>query len=153
MTPAASHRFRLAWTLFRRHWRAFVVVELAILGAWVALEVMVITAHRAGLPIEIGVPLWGVLHLGFFWFACSLLAGLHAMALCAVDGGVPAWRDGFARFNRGHAYFLASMLYWLAVVVGLVLLVVPGLVFAVRWNLFRWVIVESQASPVAALRE
>jgi hypothetical protein len=152
MTPATPHRYRIAWGLFRRHWRAFVVVELAILAAWVALEAMVIAAHRAGLPVAIGIPLWGVLHLVFLWFACSLLAGLHAMALCAVDGGAPGWRMGFARFDRGHVYFLASTLYWASVAVGLVLLVVPGLVFAVRWNLFRWVIVETRSTPVAALR-
>jgi hypothetical protein len=147
------HRLRIAWDLFKRHWRAFVVVELAILGAWVLLEVLVVTAHRAGLPLAIGLPLWGVLHLVFLWFACSLLCGLHAMALCAVDGGTPGWRLGFARFDRGHVHFAAALLYWLAVVVGLVLLVFPGVACAVRWNLFRWVIAETPATPVAALRQ
>jgi uncharacterized membrane protein len=153
MAPTSRQRFSLAWTLLRRHWRPFVVVELGLVGAWVLLEVAVISLFRLEVPDAVAFPIWGVLHVGFLWGACVLLAGLHAMALLVVDGGTPTWRMAFARVDRGTAYLLASSVYWAAVIVGLCLLVLPGLFVAMRWGLFRWIIAERATPALASLRQ
>ncbi len=50
-------------------------------------------------------------------------------------------------------YFLASILYGLAVLVGLVLLIVPGIILAIRMGLYTYLIVDKEIGPIDALKE
>lgn len=49
-------------------------------------------------------------------------------------------------------YLLAAVLYVLVVAAGLVMLVVPGLLFAVRYGFFGFLMVDKQMEPIAALK-
>ena len=50
-------------------------------------------------------------------------------------------------------YFLASLLYLLAVLVGLILLIVPGIILMVRMSFYVYLIVDKQMGPVEAIKE
>jgi len=81
------------------------------------------------------------------------MAGIYSMALQAVDGGVPTFATTFGRLDHGKTYFLASRVYWAAVVGGLCLAVVPGAIAAVRWSLFRFVLAGDAHSVLPSLHE
>jgi len=49
-------------------------------------------------------------------------------------------------------YLLASILYGLLVVVGLILLIVPGIYFAIKFGFFGYFIVDKKASSLDALK-
>lgn len=153
MTDAGANHLDIAWALFRRHWRVFALAELAVVAAWLLLEIVVVAVHRLPLPAAVGTAAWVVLHLGFLWLFCALMTGIHAMALQAVDGGVPLARTVFSRLDGGLHYLAASLLYWPAVLVGLCLAIVPGVVVATRWGLFRWVLADAPGTAVASLQE
>jgi uncharacterized membrane protein len=150
---APPNHLRAAWRLFKRHWLAFVLAQLAVVSAWIALEVAVVTAHGSGIPPVVYWPVWLCLHLAFFWLFCGLMAGIYSMALQAVDGDVPTFLATFGRLDRGRAYFLTSLVYWAAVVGGLCLVVVPGVIAAVRWSLFRFVLAANANSVLPSLHE
>jgi uncharacterized membrane protein len=153
VTTAIRSHHRVAWRLFRSHWVAFLLAELTIVTAWVALEVVVIAVHRSPIPTVVGHVTWLALHFGFLWFFCALMTGIHAMALQAVAGRVPAFGTALSLFDRGQSYLLASLLYWAAVVAGLCLVIVPGFVVASRWALFRFVLADKTQSALASLHE
>src|SRR5258706_7264525 len=100
----ASSHLEIAWRLFKRHWISFILAELAIVAAWLALELAVVAVNRASIPTTAGLVVWMALHLGFLWLFCALMASIHAMALRAVDGGVPVFRAGFGDFEHGRSY-------------------------------------------------
>ena len=50
-------------------------------------------------------------------------------------------------------YFLGSILYFLSVLVGLCLLIVPGIILAVRMSFWAYLIVDKQLGPLEALKE
>jgi hypothetical protein len=108
MTSAAKSHLRTAWALFERHWFAFLQAQLAVVSAWVVLEIAVVTVHEAGLPSVAYWLLWLCLHLAFLWVFCGLMAGIHSMALQAVDGGAPTFATAVSRLDRGTTYFLSS---------------------------------------------
>jgi uncharacterized membrane protein len=119
----------------------------------VALELAVIAVHQSPIPPAVGTVAWLALHIGFLWFFCALMAGIHTMALQAVAGDVLAFGTALSRFDRGQSYLMASLLYWAAVLTGLGLAIVPGIVVAVRWALFRFVLADETHSVLASLHE
>jgi len=50
-------------------------------------------------------------------------------------------------------YFLASLLYFLAIAVGLILLIVPGIILMLRMSFYTYLIVDKQLGPVESLKE
>ena len=153
MASAAKSHLQTAWELFKRYWAVFLLAELAALVAWVALEIAVVTARRSGIPAVAYWPLWLCLHLAFFWIFCGLMVGIHRMALLAVDGGAPTFATVLSHLDRGTIYLFTSLLYWAAVIGGLGLAVIPGVVAAVKWAPFRFVLAESPQSAVSTLHE
>src|SRR4030067_690356 len=74
--------------------------------------------------------------------------GAIRISLRLHDGGSASVRDLFAvdgpLFWR---YFLASVLYSLIVAVGFILLIVPGVIFSVRYVFYGYAVVERNARP------
>ena len=153
MMNARKNHLRVAWYLFKRHWVAFLLAELTVVSSWVALEVLVIAVHWSGIPTVMGWVVWLCLHLAFLWIFCGLMAGIHSMALQSVDGGVPTFTTALSHLGRGRSYLMASLLYWAAVLVGLCLAVVPGIIVAVRWALFRFVLAGDSHRALSSLHE
>jgi uncharacterized membrane protein len=147
MTEPAAPPFRTGWRAFRSHPGVYVAAMLILFASWVALELAVVALHRFGI-----VP-WIVLHLAFLWFASGLMLGLHGIALQAVDGKEPALRELTALLPRASAFLLGLCIYGLAVVVGLALLVVPGIYLAGRYALFGQALAARPLSALGALRE
>lgn len=56
-------------------------------------------------------------------------------------------------FRKFAYYFLAFLLAGIAVFGGLILLIVPGVIIAVRASLIRYIAVERELKPVEAFRE
>ena len=120
---------------------------LPLFLSWVVLEIAVVFLHRLGLAV------WLVLHFAWLFLFAGMMVGLHVMALKSVDGEIPRVGDLFASLERGPAYLLALGVYCLAVTVGLMLLLIPGIYLAIRYCLFAQVITDTSASALAALRK
>lgn len=84
----------------------------------------------------------------------SLVVSIGAIriSLRLHDGGSASVRDLFAADGSlVWQYFLASLLYGVVVAVGLVLLIIPGIIFGVRYVFYGYAVVEGNARPLEAL--
>jgi uncharacterized membrane protein len=147
MTDSVISHFGIGWRAFKSYPRVFVLSMLILFASWVVLEVAVISLYR------FGVVVWLVLHVAFFVFFAGLMVGLYRIALLTVDGQVPRLADLTALLGRGPTFLLAFCIYLVAVLVGLALLVVPGVIIAVRYAFFGQVIATTSTSALQALRE
>jgi uncharacterized membrane protein len=147
MTDSATLHFQNAWKMFRSDPRVFLISMLILFGSWAALEVAVVALQRFGIVV------WLILHLGFFVFFSGLMLGLHRIALETVSGKVPKLANLTALLGRGPTFLFAFCIYSAAVVVGLVLLVVPGIYVAVKYALFGQVLATTSTSALEALRD
>jgi hypothetical protein len=147
MTESVISHFGIGWKAFRAHPRVFVISMLILFASWVALEVSVVALQRLGLVV------WLILHLAFFVFFSGLMAGLHRLALETVDGGTPKLANLTALLGRGPTFLLAFCIYFVAVVGGLALLVVPGIIIAVRYAFFGQIVATRSTSALEALRD
>ena len=72
---------------------------------------------------------------------------LTAVTLKLVDGHSPHYKDLLTPFKTYKVtlhYFLASILYMLIVLVGLILLILPGVYLLVRLQFFTYLLVEHE---------
>ena len=144
---------RTAWNLFTVHWFVFIATELAMLGAWLVLEIAVVSVQKLNVTASIGWAIWLALHLIFLRIFAGLTLGLHSMALQIVDRGTPTMSSIFTHRPAGSSYLLAFSVYWVGVIVGLCIFILPGILLAVRWCFFRQILASQPSSGRTALHK
>src|SRR5678815_4635624 len=113
--------FGIGWRTYKAHAGVFIISMLTLLAAWIVLEIAVITLQNLGLVV------WLILHLAFFFFFAGLMVGFHRLTLRAVEGKAPELSTLTGSLNRGPTFLLAATIYFMAVVCGFVVLIVPGI--------------------------
>jgi hypothetical protein len=101
-----------------------------MLGAWIVLEVVVVTTQR------LGILAWALAHIAFLLCFAGMEVGLLRISLALQDGRNPRVADAFKHFNLGPGFLACQLLYVAIVLAGLVLLVAPGVFLTARFALF-----------------
>ena len=141
------HAFDFAWLAFKERFGLFAAVLLTIFTAWVVLEIVVIAGQR------FGIVLWVVTHLAFLIFLAGVELGLLQICRAFSEGKVPAFADTFAHLRSGPKFLVAQILYLLMVVIGLLLLVVPGVYLGVRYALFAFCFADGQTNLLRCFQQ
>lgn len=82
-----------------------------------------------------------------------LALGFTKIMLLLVEDRQVEIVDMVNNFNIFLSYFVASFLYGLAVALGLLLLIVPGIYIAIRLQFYHYYIIEDQDHSFAALKK
>jgi uncharacterized membrane protein len=136
--PSAFEAYGSAWTELKRRF-----LELLLVGVVWLLVTMPSGWFRES---AVGI-VYQVLVLGPLGFG-----GMYAF-LRAARGEIPEVSDLFLPFRRDYAQaVLASILMSALIGLGFVLLVVPGIVAAVRLAWVPYVVVDERTEAVAAIR-
>jgi hypothetical protein len=77
--------------------------------------------------------------------------GLMKIALRFADNPKGAWRDLLVNYRLFFRYVIASFLYALLVTCGLILFIVPGIYWAIKYSFFPYLIIEKDLGPLKAL--
>jgi len=139
--------FSFAWPIVKKRFGLFTAVLLAIFGAWVALEVIVIAGQR------LGILLCALAHLAFLIFIAGIEVGFLQICLTLYDGGEPTFADTFTHLALGPKFLACQVLYLLMVVIGLLLLVVPGVYFGVRYALFGFCMASGETNLMRSFQQ
>jgi hypothetical protein len=141
------HAFGFAWPAFRKHFGLFTALLLTIFGAWVVLEIVVIAGQR------FGILLWAIMHLAFLIFFAGVELGLLQICRALSEGKAPAFAETFAYLPLGPKFLAAQILYLLMVVIGLLLLVVPGVYLGVRYALFGFCFASGETNLLRCFQQ
>lgn len=92
--------------------------------------------------------------LAFIHFFLSLITGMGmvTIALKAARGEEYQFSDFFSKINKIVPYFVAQVLFYLVVGFGFVLLIIPGIWFALKYCLYPFVVIDSYEGGVNALK-
>ena len=137
------------WWAFRANLPIFVLFGVAMLAVWFLEQVGVSIANASGPAKPAFLALVTVAsRVAQIW----LQLGLFRTALKLADGQLTG-TDAFLRSSEDFlSFLLASVLYGLLVSVGMLLLVVPGVIWAVRYGASGFVVADEHVDPVAALK-
>ncbi|MDP3735163.1 MAG: hypothetical protein Q8R39_01915 [bacterium] len=78
--------------------------------------------------------------------------GLTKIHLRFARGEIAEWRDLFSCGHLLLPYLGAAILYGLVVVFGLILLIVPGVIWSVKYGLYFYVLLDEHAPPFVSLQ-
>lgn len=79
--------------------------------------------------------------------------GIIIVSLKLVDGKKPQISDVYSHYGLLLNYFLGSLLYGAVVILGFILLIVPGIIWGIKYQYTTYLIVDRGMSPMDAFRE
>ena len=140
------------WTLYTRFFVRFFVIALivfAIVNVLYALFLTAVSDGSAGGAAVTGLVAAAVTIVGSMWLTGALVHAVVDARDGTLETGVA---DAFARARPFiTTLLLASLLAGLGILGGLLLLIVPGIILAVRWSLVAPVVVLEPRGVRASL--
>lgn len=91
--------------------------------------------------------------LAFIVFAIILRMGYTKIFLRIYDGETPKFVDIFKEYPAFWRYLGVSILTPLAVMGGLILLIVPGIIWAVRFSFAPIIVIDTDSGPIVSMKE
>ncbi len=135
------------WGLFKQNWKFLVGM---ILFVWVA---SVIPSAAAGVLSEGDWwPLALVLGIGGWILQMILTMGTTKVAIKLADGGKGEFKDLWRSWRLVLKYVLTSWLTGLIVVGGMLLLIIPGIIWAVRLQYALYFVIDEGLGPIGAIK-
>lgn len=149
----ASHKFSVGdavsfgWKTFTKNWQflllTFIVVLLVgMIPNWLH------DWSRENLPA-----------ISFLFSIASWLIqmvtsiGVIVISLKLVDGKKPELADVYKHYNLLLNYFLGSLLYGLVTVAGFILLIVPGIIWGIKYQYTTYLIIDKKMGPMEAFKK
>ena len=85
----------------------------------------------------------------------SLIVGLGFLriVLDVHDGREVKTGQLFSEYRLFFKYFVGAILYSLIILVGLLLFIIPGIIWAIKFQFFTYALVDKKLGPIAALKE
>lgn len=142
-TVSIKESFRFGWNTFKRD-------PWVLVGATAVIGVVSMIINTLDDSMDSGI-LIGVVGALLTWW---LFLGFTRMVLMAHDGGKPRFDMVFKEsWNVLWRYALAMIVSIVIVVIGLVLLIVPGIIAQIMLSLAIFLILEKHMMPIEALKE
>lgn len=142
-TVSIKESFRFGWNTFKRD-------PWMLVGATAVIGVVSVIVNKLNDPMDPNV-LISIVGTVLTWW---LFLGLTRMALMAHDGGKPRFDMVFKEsWNVLWRYALATIISIIITIVGLILLIVPGIIAQVMLSLMIFLILEKRMMPIEALKE
>jgi uncharacterized membrane protein len=134
-------------------WRTVRDYPLFLVGTiLVAIGVPWLIEWGGGVALDEGAPQFAIQVISIA-VSATLTLGLAKIYLRFRDGDRPVFENLFDGLAHFHKYLGASIIVFFAVVMGLILLVVPGIVFLIRLWFLGFVIVDTKAGPLEAVQQ
>ncbi len=70
-----------------------------------------------------------------------------------MDGKKPDPADLYKNYNLFFRFFFTSLLYGIIVILGFILLIVPGIYLAVKYQFTPYIVVDKKIAYLAAMKE
>ena len=106
--------------------------------------------YKIPLPQVVGIVLSLLIYLFFY---CLFQIGRVKIALNIYDKKKVSYKTLFSSYHLIWNYLIATSLYLLMVVTGLVFLVIPGLFLLIVYGFYNCFIVDEKSAPIESLKK
>lgn len=145
LTFSIKEMFGRGWELTKQH-LGLVVGVLAFSFLVNMFSSAILGATQDSMPLSILANLIVLLVGGLLYL------GVLSIAFKLYDGKPALFTDIFSQPDKVLRYIVASILYGLTVFLGLLLLIVPGLIWAIKFQFFNYFLVDRNLGAVEALQ-
>ncbi len=149
LRPGVGSAYRQGWSQL---WKYFLELFLIVIIGWVIGAPASLGGWSGGVTQAVGI-------IGFLGFAYTILIagpvdyGISFVFLKAARDERMEIKDMFAAYSNYWNAVLANLLVAAIVIVGLMLLIVPGIFFACKLAFTPYLVVDRKMEVIEALRE
>ena len=143
-----SEAFRFGWKITKENFWFFFLLLIVINFGYYFLEIV-----RATLKEERLLILAAIIFIITLILAIILQMGFIKICLKFYDQEKPRFFDLFSQYPLFFKMFLGLILYKLIVIFVMILLIIPGIVFAIKFYFFDYLIVDKGLGPIEALKK
>jgi len=141
-----SEAVRFGWNTMKSNLGFFI----GLLIVWGLLYT--VPFYIAWRVIEANVPLGIILLIADFALTIVISMGLVKISLRFCDKEKGRFSDLFSQYRLFFKYLLASILYGLIVVGGTLLLIVPGIIWGIKFFFYDYFVIDKGVGPIEALK-
>lgn len=141
--------------LYRYSWKQFKKYASFIIGIMVTYYILAVVPRiyfMLTAPEEPGMQ-WQLISLLLTFIQLYLGLGFTKIMLLLLDDNFARVSDLLSSFRMFLSYFVGSFLYGFGVIIGLFLLVIPGIYVAIRFQFYPYYIIEHGDTGIAALQK
>jgi len=138
---------RTGWSSFKEHWPFMVAMMLT----YVALDVVstfVFTAIAGDNTLVLNL-----LNIIYIVVVMVFTIGVVKEGLLILAGKKPTYANLFKHWNLFINYFIVNILYLALSLGGLLLLIFPGVIWALKFSLAPILVIDKKMKPIEALKE
>lgn len=147
---------RFGWETMKANFWFFAGLLIALILIQIVNNIFVKPVKK----IEDITLIWIILALIFWFLGLIIQMGMLKIVLKFCDGQKRAFSDLLVFFPHNSQnltlflnYLAGSILYVLIIIAGLILLIVPGLIWAIKFSFFGYLIVDKKLGPIEALKK
>ncbi len=124
------------------------------LGLWVIGFLLYFIPHIIAVwSMQVNTFLGVVLHIVDYLITIIVGLGLIKIGLSIYDKGKSSYGELLSQYNLIIPLFIAAILYTIAVGIGTLLFIIPGIVLGIKFFFFDYLIVDQKMGPLEALKE
>lgn len=132
---------------FIKNWKFLVIVFAIVYVAGLLPSLMVKWSSTNY------TPLIALLSILLFVFQLILGIGVIVISLKIIDHKKPELSDLVYHYSVLLPYFLGALLYVAVIVVGIVLLIVPGIIWGIKYQYTTYLIIDKKMTPLEAFKK
>ena len=141
-----SEAIRFGWNMMKSNF-GFFIGFLVVVGMIYFIPDFIVELLKEDAPI-----LAFIITIASWVLAIVIQMGLIRIGLRFCDNGKSEFTDLFSCFPLFFKYLLGSILYELITLGGMILLIIPGVIWAIKFQFFSYFIVDKGLGPIEALK-
>jgi uncharacterized membrane protein len=142
-----GNAIRESWKIFKEDWISIYVVFLL---PWVLTAVY--TFAQSSLNIEMGTGAYWVLYSAYIIFSFLISMGVTNAFLSITRGKKITMETFTAMLPRTFNYLASQFLMVLIIMGGFLLLIVPGVMFSLKYMFTPYLVIDKNMGPIEALK-
>lgn len=135
------------WRNFWTHWKLLVGATIFVAGFPLISTIIVDLANTQYAPFAF------VLNLILWALQLILALGTIKVYLSVVDSQPTNFAQLFSPYRLVFKYLIATFISGLAILIGLTLLIIPGIIVAIKLQFWQWAMVDKNLGVRDSLRE
>jgi len=146
-TFSITEAIKYGWSMFKQHYTLLAGLVLTVFAVGMGLDFISRGLSETSSLASFVLSLIGT--------AISIFVGIGIIyiALRLHDENTAKFKDIFKAVPFFWRYIGTSIAYAVTVLVGLILLIVPGIYWAIKYSFYKYMLIDKNLGPIEALKE
>jgi uncharacterized membrane protein len=134
------------WDISKKNFRFFILLFTLVVVVFIILSFIQSLVNEKSL-------LSLILYIINIVVQIIISMGLVKISLKFCDNEKPKISDLFSSYPLFFKFLIGSIIYGLIVIGGLILLIIPGIIWSIQFQFFAYLILDKGISPIEALKK